>query len=113
MTSPRNLGTGTKLAIYGTILAGSFGAAAGIAAAVGPIDPSNGSHNEHQGSTDDDTAAGRPHVPGISIDSDGFRVVPDATSLAADVATTYSFRIVDQSGDIVTDFDVAHERRLT
>jgi len=112
MTRPRNLGTGTKLAIYGTILAGSFAAAAGLAAAVGPIDTSNGSHNEHQGATDDDTAGARPHVPGISIDSDGFRIVPDATSMAADVATTYSFRIVDQSGDIVTDFDVTHERRL-
>ncbi len=112
MTSPRNLGTGTKLAVYGTILAAAFAAAAGLAAAVGPIDTSNGSHNELQGAADDNTAGARPHVPGVSMDSDGFRIVPDTTSLAAQAASTYSFRIVDQSGDIVTDFDVTHERRL-
>lgn len=112
MTNARNLGTGTKLAVYGTILAASFAAAAGLAAAVGPIDTSNGSHNDHQGSTDGDPAHARPHVPGISIDSDGFRIVPTTASLAADVATTYSFRIVDSNGGTVTAFDVTHERRL-
>ena len=112
MNNPRTLGTGTKLAVYGTILAASFAAAAGLAAAVGPIDTSNGSHNEHQGAIDPDSAGARPHVPGISIDADGFRIVPEATSLASDVTSTYSFRIVDSNGDIVKDFDVTHERRL-
>lgn len=112
MTSPRNLGTGAKLAIYTTILAASFAAAAGLAAAVGPIDTSNGSHNEHAGAADHTTAGARPHVPGISIDADGFRIVPAATSLAAEVATTYSFRIVDRNGNPVTDFDITHERKL-
>lgn len=111
MTSPRNRGTGTKLALYGVVLAAAFAAAAGLAAAVGPIDTSNGSHDDNAGS-DHDTGGGRPHVPGISIDADGFRIVPEATSLAADVATTYSFRIVDSNGAAVTDFDVTHERRL-
>lgn len=112
MTSPRNLGTGAKLTVYGVIIAASFAAAAGLAAAIGPIDTSNGSHNGHQGAGDHNTSGGRPHVPGISLDADGFRIVPEATSLAADTATTYSFRIVDSNGDIVTDFDVTHERRL-
>ena len=47
MTSPRNLGTGTKLAIYGTILAGSFAAAAGLAAAVGPAAPARKTRECH------------------------------------------------------------------
>jgi len=112
MTSSRSLGTGAKLAIYTTILAASFAAAAGLAAAVGPIDTSSGSHNDHAGAVDHNTAGARPHVPGISIDADGFRIVPTETSLTADVATTYSFRIVDSDGTTVTDFDVTHERKL-
>lgn len=120
MTSPRNLGTGATLAVYAAILAATFTAAAGLAAAVGPIDTSNDSHNEdtsndhngHEDATDHETVGARPHVPGISIDSDGFRILPVKTSIAADVATTYSFRIVDSDGDTVNDFDVTHERRL-
>ncbi len=111
MTRPRNFGPGTKLAAYGGILAASFAAAAGLALAVGPIDTTDGSHTNQPGA-DHDTGSGRPHVPGISLDADGFRIVPEATSLTADVATTYSFRIVDSDGGTVTDFDVTHERRL-
>ena len=112
MTSPRNLGTGAKLTVYAAVLAASFAAAAGLAVAVGPIDTSSGSHDDLQVAADHDTPDSRPHVPGISIDSDGFRIVPAAPSLTADVATTYSFRIVDSGGDTVTDFDITHERRL-
>ncbi|MDQ3483826.1 MAG: FixH family protein [Actinomycetota bacterium] len=112
MTSLHSLGTGAKLAAYASVLAATFAAAAGLAVAVGPIDTSSGSHDDLQGAAGHGMGGGRPHVPGISIDSDGFRIVPAATSLTADVATTYSFRIVDSDGDTVTDFDVTHERRL-
>jgi hypothetical protein len=108
----RTLGTRTKLATYGAILAVSFAAAAGLAVAVGPIDTSDGTHDEHEDAVDRDTSGGRPHVPGISIDADGFRIVPEVPSLTADAANTYSFRIVDPDGDTVTDFDITHERRL-
>ncbi len=112
MTSPRSLGTGAKLTVYAAVLAASFAAAAGLAVAVGPIDTSSGSHDDPQAAADHDTADSRPHVPGISIDSDGLRIVAAASSLTADVATTYSFRIVGSGGDTVTDFDTTHERRL-
>jgi hypothetical protein len=108
----RGIGTRTKLAAYGALLAAVFAAAAGVAVAVGPIDSSDGSHDEHEDPGAPDMGGGRPHVPGISIDADGFRIVPAVSSLAADVSTTYSFRIVDAVGDTVADFDVTHERRL-
>ena len=111
MNSHRSLTTGTKLAIYGAILVGAFAAAAGVAAAVGPIDTSSDSPDNHGGEVHD-TVGARPHVPGISIDSGGFRMVPTATSLPADAAARYSFRIVDVDGDTVTGFDVTHERKL-
>ncbi len=111
MTRPRQFGTGAKLVAYGVVLAASFAAAAGLAAAVGPIDTTDDSHTDQPGA-DHDTVGGRPHVPGVSLDSAGFRIVAGAASLAADVAATYSFRIVDSGGGTVTDFDVTHERRL-
>jgi len=111
MTITRNPGTGAKLAAYGVVLAAAFAAAAGLAAAVGPIDTTDGAHVDQPGG-DHATGGGRPHVPGVSIDSDGFRIVPEATSLTADVATTYAFRVVDADGGTVSDFDVTHERKL-
>lgn len=108
----RSLGTGAKLAIYGATLAATFAAAAGLAVAVGPIDTSDGAHDDPRGPSDHDMGGGGPHVPGISIDADGFRIVPAVSSLAADAATTYSFRIVAADGKPVTDFDVTHERQL-
>jgi hypothetical protein len=116
MTRHRTLGTSTKLAVYGVILAASFAAAAGVAAAVGQIDTTDDSHTDEshadQAGADHASGSGRPHVPGVSIDSDGFRIVPEVTSLATDAAAPYSFRIVDSAGDTVTDFDVTHEREL-
>ena len=69
-------------------------------------------HHEPDAAPDHDMGGGRPHVPGISIDADGFRIVPAMSSLAANAAATYSFRIVGAAGDTVTDFDVTHERKL-
>lgn len=112
MNTNRTFSTGAKLAAYGAMLTASFAAAAGLAVAVGPIDTSDGTHNDHLDAVDHDMGGGRPHVPGISIDADGFRIVADTPSLAADVATTYKFRIVEPDGVTVTDFDIAHERRL-
>ncbi len=108
----RNVGTRTKLFACGAVLAATFAAAAGVAAAVGPIDTSDGTHNDHQDAVDHDMGGGRPHVPGISIDADGFRIVPATLSLAADAAAPYVFHIVDADGVTVTDFDITHERRL-
>lgn len=109
---PRSLGTRTKLAAYGAILTASFAGAAGLAVAVGPIDTSSDSHSEPPGDVGHGAGGGGPHVPGISIDADGFRIVPTVSPIPADLATTYSFRIVDANGDTVTDFDVTHERKL-
>lgn len=110
----RSLSAGTKLAAYGGVLAVSFGAAAGIGAAVGPIDTGADEPHGAAGHGDDshDDRAGRPHVPGVSVDADGFRLVTETTALPAGVATELAFRLVDDDGATVTEFDVTHEREL-
>ena len=104
----RGIGTRTKLAAYGAVLAAVFAAAAGVAVAVGPIDTSDGSHDEHEDAGAPDMGGGRPHVPGISIDADGFRIVPAVSGLAADAPTAYLFRIVDAVGNTVTNAARSH-----
>lgn len=115
-----NRSTTTKLAAYGGVLLASFGAAAGLAVAVGPIDTSSDTHADPAHGEDphaddphaDGAHGGRPHVPGVSLDADGFRIVPGVDVIVAGQPVEYPFRIVDADGATVTDFDVTHEREL-
>jgi len=120
----RSLGTRTKLAAYGGVLAVSFGAAAGVGKIVGPVDtaashgglaahvmdpPADG-HTTNPGGHS--ATAGRPHLPGLSIDADGYRLVPQVDVLMAGTPAEFPFRIVDTDGRAVTAYDVTHEREL-
>jgi hypothetical protein len=49
---------------------------------------------------------------GLAVAEDGYRLVPDAATLPAGEAVTWSFRVVGADGHAVTDFDVEHERRM-
>lgn len=108
----------TKLVVYGGVLAASFAIAAGIGAAVGPID-TGGEPVHHDGDTDDGGSGHGPtespatwQRPGTSLDAGGFRLVPDASAFVAGQGGTYSFTIVDGDGRPVTEFDQLHEREL-
>jgi plastocyanin len=64
-------------------------------------------------------AAAAPHgghaaaaPAGLAVAEDGYRLVPDATTLPAGDAVTWRFRIVGPDGHAVTGFDVEHERRM-
>lgn len=120
----RNLGTRTKLAAYGGVLAVSFGAAAGVGRIVGPVDTAathgglaahvtdpdgDGHTNDGGGHT---ATVGRPHLPGLSIDADGYRLVPQLDVVMAGTSAEIPFRIVDSRGRTVTEYDVTHEREL-
>lgn len=121
----RAFGTRTRLAAYGGALAVSFGAAAGVGAIVGPVDTAPAPHggmathdtDPHRDghATDPDghpATLGRPHLPGLSLDADGYRLVPGVDVVMAGVATEIPFRIVDGDGRAVTEYDVTHEREL-
>ncbi|HWG54885.1 MAG TPA: hypothetical protein VNT58_00030 [Gaiellaceae bacterium] len=49
---------------------------------------------------------------GLAVAEDGYRLVPERTSVAAGSRSDYVFRIVGPGGRTVRDFDVEHERRL-
>jgi hypothetical protein len=102
-----------KLAAFVAALAVLFGGAALAGAAIGP-DPDEPEPQEHSGMASSPTAAHgevRP-VRGLAIAEDGLRVVVDDAELRRDREETLRFRIVDERGATVRDFDVEHEKRM-
>jgi hypothetical protein len=124
-----------KLAAFGAALAVLFGGAALAGAAIGPVRDGDGAStapqehsdmtedaarggNEKDGATEpaahggsDENGAAHP-VRGLAVAEDGLRVVVDDPELRRGRAETLRFRIVDERGETVRDFDVEHERRM-
>ena len=105
----------TKLAAFAAALAVAFGGAALAGAAIGP-DPGDDrasaageEHSEMEASTDH--GAARP-LRGLAVAQDGLRVVVDGAELRRGRTETLRFRILDERGQTVRDFDVEHEKRM-
>jgi hypothetical protein len=96
-----------RVAIFAAVLAAVFAAAAGLGAAVGPLE--RGSPAEAAGGHGGD---GMSAPAGLGLAANGFRLALARPTLPARAAAELAFRVVDTHGDPVRDFDVAHERRL-
>jgi hypothetical protein len=107
-----------KLAGFVAALAVLFGGAALAGAAIGP-EPDEDSASassaveEHSGMT---TEGGHGEavrqLRGLAVAQDGLRVVVEDPELRRDREQTLRFRIVDEGGETVRDFDVEHEKRM-
>ena len=108
----------TKLAVFVAGLAVVFGGAAFAGAAIGPDSgkdrPSgaNAEHAENPASTDAEHGAAPRALRGLAVAEDGLRVVVEDAELRRGRAETLRFRIVDERGEMVRDFDVEHEKRV-
>jgi hypothetical protein len=94
-----------RLAAFAAALAVVFGLAA---LAGGAVDPDRGAKKpEH---AQDDAA---PHpVRGLAVAEHGLRLVVDDTELRRGATERLRFRIVDERGATVRDFDVEHTKRM-
>jgi hypothetical protein len=108
-----------KLAAFGVALAALFGGAALAGAGVGPDrdgDVASTTPQEHSDMTS--TTAGHEEpdaarlVRGLAVAEDGLRVVVEDPELRRGRDETLRYRIVDEHGETVRDFDVEHERRM-
>jgi hypothetical protein len=96
-----------------------LGALFALAALAGAeIDPSvdedaeeHGKETEMKGHATTTTAT-KPALPGLAVAQDGYRLVPERTAYEAGPRAAYAFRIVDDEGESVRDFDLEHERRM-
>jgi hypothetical protein len=110
-TAPHRVrGAGTrapaKLALFGLVAAGVFGVSFAAGRAADPVGLSNAEPVEHAGAME---ASGG--LPGLASTSDGFTVVP-ATDVLGGGSGAYRFRVLDEDGGTVTDFDMEHTKRM-
>ncbi len=98
----------TKLVTFGAALALAFGGALAVGAAVGPIEVGGtGSHSSHT------TSGSSMALPrGLAVAEPGYRLVVESTTVEADTPSRFAFRIVDDNGGAVTEFETLHERSL-
>ena len=103
----------TKLVSFGVVLSGVFASSLAVGAVAGPIDVGAKNHNETMSVGMSDAA----HLSeiarqGVSIAAAGFRFEPSTAVVDADRGTTFRFRILDERGTAVRDFEVNHESEL-
>jgi hypothetical protein len=110
--------TAAQLAGFAATLALVSG---GAALAGGAIDPDRdtsepahetGSAEAGHGESGSAAASEQHPVRGLAVAEDGLRVVVDDPELRRGVGRRLSFRIVDDRGRTVRDFDVEHEKRM-
>jgi hypothetical protein len=101
----------TKLAAFVAALAVVFGGAALAGAAIGPASEDN-APEEHSEMTASTGAHAADPVRGLAVADDGLRIVVDDPELRRGREESLRFRIVDDHGATVRDFDVEHEKRM-
>ena len=101
------MNTSTKLAAYTVGVLGVFGAAFGVGSATEPIGLANAEPVEHSGAMEMGDG-----LPGLASTTSGFTFVPAADVLDRGTPVRYEFSIADEGGEIVTDFDVEHTKRM-
>jgi hypothetical protein len=101
-----------KLAAFAATLVVVFGAAALAGAAIGPDRDENVVSSEPQEHSEMASAAEPRALRGLAIAEDGLRVVVDDAELRRGREEALRFRIVDERGETVRDFEVEHEKRM-
>lgn len=59
-----------------------------------------------------DESSAESTLPGLATATGGLRLVPERTRFGSESEVDFGFRIVDERGDVVSDFDTEHERRM-
>jgi hypothetical protein len=102
-----------KLAAFGAVLAALFGV--GVLAG-GVVDPDRGEPAAaHAGAAAEPAHAGGDApdpVRGLGVAENGLRLIVATPELRRDRSETLRFRVVDEGGDTVRDFDVEHTKRM-
>lgn len=103
--------TVARLAGFAAAVVAVAGTAAAVGFAVGPV-----GHDEdtagHSGGGHGGPAEAHAAPPGLAVTEGGLTLQPVSRTAVAGAETEYAFRIVDELGATVTDFDVEHERRM-
>lgn len=103
--------TAPRLSVFGLGLVAVFGLAAAVGTRLGPIDV--GASSDHTSmldpSADDAPLA---DMAGLAVAANGYRLVPVAATLPANLSSSFTFRIDDSNGQPHVAFDELHNSRL-
>lgn len=103
--------TASRLGVFGLGLVAAFGLAAAVGTRLGPIDV--GASSDHASMLDQSAdVAPRAEIAGLAVAANGYRLVPAAATLPANVSSSFTFRIEDSTGLPHVAFDELYERRL-
>lgn len=113
------MSTTARLSLFAVLLLAVFAGAAVVGAAVDP----SGSDRRGDHASEDTAGHGTDHgtetrradttLPGLAVAQDGYRLtLVRSTYSRSDRAQRIEFRIVDERGRAVRDFEVVHEKRM-
>lgn len=100
-----------RLAAYGALLVAVLGGGAAVGAAFGPepADDPPAAHGEHGAEPSD---ADAEPTPGLAATQDGYHLALETPVVTAGSPAELALVIHDPAGDVLTDYDVAHEQEL-
>lgn len=107
--------TPARVAAFAAALGVTFGAAALAGASLDPLRDRGAGHG-HSESTPEahdgvhDATAAAPS--GLAVAQDGYSLAPSATALPLARPTEFAFKVLNPDGQALTDYDVAHTRRM-
>lgn len=118
------MSAGARIALFAGVLVLLFGGAALAGGAIKPRGEEPTARNDEPAghmagagdgdmstSTHSEKKAAHP-VRGLAVAADGLRVVVEQPELRRGRSESLRFRIVDEDGEAVRDFDVEHEKRM-
>ena len=96
-----------RLGVYGAVLAGVFLASTAAGAAFDPVGLSNAEPETHSGAMNEGDG-----LPGLATTAADLTLVADSETVTVGQPTTYSFRVTDADGAVVTEFDLEQTKRM-
>lgn len=108
----------TRIAGFASLLVAIFAIASVMGAAVDPTVAEDDDHEETMETTTGhsdhsaESSAEPSGVPGLAVAAHGYTLIPEVTRIERGENASFRFRIADESGDTIQDFDLEHERRL-
>ena len=103
----------SKLGVFALGLVGAFAVAAAIGASINPINVgASADHATMPSGAIEESAMSGLGMSGLAMAGDGYRLVTNTSSVTANLAGTFEFRILRADDSTLTEFDVRNERRM-
>lgn len=108
----RELPPGVRLGLFGVGLVAVLVGSLSLGRATGDVAAAEPAPEEHVTESHEPVVTAETVATGTSLSAGGLRLDVPTTSLPASQATMFDFRVLDEDGSPVTDFDVEQGKRM-